>query len=290
MIIGATTCAAVFILIAYYWWHTGESQSNLFSLLPTIGSGLTHNASLAVNNNFKIDIKVAAIIETRPLRALIPLISHFASVLGPEWPILFFTRASTVQTLAAFDQGSQPFRRMVKSGQIKIIELPTDAFLTNYQGIMDDYFEYDFVGAPHPYFREAFNGGLSLRNVSLTREVISKSNIAEDINNGTDLGLVEDVWFWDKMKPLGAKFPSRETAAKFSVDYNWEDRPLGYHGINKTAQLDRVAEIYQWCPEAYLAAANEHVLQLSPEELKNMTQIENEVTPGGRLLSFGQDS
>lgn len=121
----AITAAAISSVIVFtltaYWWQTLDDHASL----PQLFSKL----NLATPSN-SIGDKVAVIVET-----LLPVITHFAAVLGPEWPILLFTRASTVQTLAAFDQGSQPFRRMVKAGQVKIIELPTRSSLHNYEGI-----------------------------------------------------------------------------------------------------------------------------------------------------------
>ena len=311
----AISFVVVFIL-AMYWWQTFDEHANLSNLFSKL------NLSTASNSDgIAVGDKVAVIVETRPLRVLIPLITHFAAVLGPEWPILLFTRPSTVRTLAAFGQGSQPFRRMVKAGQVKIIELPTRSYLQNYEGIshflasewfwtqlepakhmllfqadsmicsssgrrVEDFLEYDFIGATHPYFDDAFNGGLSLRNVTLSRQIAKMSNIADDINNGTNLGLVEDVWFCDKMKKLGARFPTQEKAAEFAVDYNWAERPLGYHGINKTANVERSDEIYAWCPEAQIAAASNDVLELSEEERNSTNIVEDVEATGGRILPF----
>jgi len=312
----AITAAAISSVIVFtltaYWWQTLDDHASL----PQLFSKL----NLATPSN-SIGDKVAVIVETRPLRVLLPVITHFAAVLGPEWPILLFTRASTVQTLAAFGQGSQPFRRMVKAGQVKIIELPTRSSLQNYEGIshflaskwfwsqmgpakhmllfqadsmlcsssgrrVEDFMEYDFVGAAHPYFTDAFNGGLSLRNVTLSRQIVSVSNIADDIKNGTDFGLVEDVWFCDKMKKMGGRLPTHEKAAEFAVDYNWAERPLGYHGINKTANVERSDEIYAWCPEAQIAAASNDILELNEDEHNFTKSIEIVETTGGKLLPF----
>lgn len=317
----AISCVGVFILTAY-WWHSTDDNGNhqsISTLLSPLSSATNPFSGSA--DTFAVRDRVAVIIETRPLRTLIPLILHFASVLGPQWPILFFTRPSTVGTLAAFGQGSAPFKRMVKNGQVKIIELPTDQYMKNYLGIshflasewfwaqlepaqhlllfqtdsiicanshhrVEDFFEYDFVGAVHPYINEAFNGGLSLRNVPLSRQVVSKWIIADDITNSTEMGLFEDVWFCDKMKRLGARFPTPERASEFAVDYEWAERPLGYHGVNKGAHEDRMEEIYAWCPEAVLAAAQD-VLVLNEEEQDRSPTIKDVETKGGGLLPFG---
>jgi len=315
-ITAAVISFVVMFILATYWWQASDEDANLSNLLSKLNLATT-----PISDGIKVGDKVAVIVETRPLRVLIPLITHFAAVLGPEWPILLFTRPSTVRTLAAFGQGSQPFKRMVATGQVKIIELPTRSYLQSYEGIshflasewfwtqleaakhmllfqadsmicsssgrrVEDFLEYDFIGATHPFYPGAFNGGLSLRNVSLSRQIVSVSNIADDVKNGTNLGLVEDLWFWDKMKTLGGRFPTDERAAEFAVDYNWAERPLGYHGINKTASVERSDEIYAWCPEAQIAAASNDVLVLNEGEQKGTESIEDVETTGGRILPF----
>jgi len=209
---------------------------------------------------------------------------------------------------------------MVETGQVKIIELPTETSLINYLGVADflaskwfwmqlepaehmllfqsdsilcansgrqveDFFEYDFVGAPHPFFPGAFNGGLSLRNVSLSRQVVDTWNIADDVDSGTGLGLYDDLWFWDKMKDLGGRFPTGEKASEFAVDFIWAEKPLGFHGLGKGPQKERAEEIYAWCPEALLAIGE--VLELSEDEKKARPTLEDAETTGGGLLPFG---
>ncbi|KAE9379393.1 hypothetical protein N431DRAFT_364588, partial [Stipitochalara longipes BDJ] len=327
--IAALSCFLIFLITAStYWWRAADSDGHhqsLSSLLAPLSSSCCSTSNPAFDDQFPIDKKVAVIIETRPVRTLIPLILHFASVLGPEWPILFFTRASVVSTLAAFGHGSQPFKRMVQSGQIKIIELPTEPDLGKYLGLsnflasewfwtqmgsaeymlnfqsdsilcansgrkVEDFFDYDFVGAYHPWVSGAFNGGLSLRNVAMARKVVSMYNISDDVDAGTDDGLYEDVWFCNKMKGLDARFPSEEKASEFAIDMTWSERPLGIHGLNRPnreQQEERKEEIFAWCPEAALANASTEVLELTEEEMNSMRIVEDVETKGGARLPFG---
>jgi hypothetical protein len=324
------SCFIIFIITATtYWWRTIDDDGNhrsLSSLLAPLSHGLTTPNS-ASGDLFPIGKKVAVIVETRPLQSLIPLILHFASVLGPEWPILFFTRASTVSTLSAFGHGSQPFKRLVNSGQVKIIELPTDPYLGNYLGLshflasewfwgqmgpaeymlnfqtdsilcansgrqVEDFFGYDFVGAWHPWVPGAFNGGLSLRNVSLARKVVSTYNIADDVGGGTKDGEYEDVWFCRKMKTLGGRFPDEKRASEFAVDLVWGERPMGYHGVSKDVQKDilgkeRVKQMFEWCPEAKLAVSQKEIIELNEDEKNSGAIVEDVQTTGGGSLTFG---
>ena len=317
-LIAAICCALVFVL-TLYWWPTTSDEGHLQSL----SNLLVPLKPISHADTFAVRDKVATILETRPLRTLIPLILHFAAVLGPEWPIIFMTRASTLHALEAFGGGSQPFKRIVESGQVKIIDLPSESYLKSYLGIshflasewfweqlepaqimllfqtdsiicansgksVEDFFGYDFIGAAHPFIPNAFNGGLSLRNVSLSRQIVQESSIADDVVNGTELGLFEDAWFCDKMEKLGGRFPSRERASEFVVDFEWAERPLAYHGVNKGQHDDRLEEIYAWCPEAVLAA-EQAIVGLTKEEQKRNSSSTKEIaqSDGGHLLSFG---
>ena len=323
----------VLITASTYWFRATDSDGHhqsLSSLLAPLSSSCCSTSTdespnLVSIDKFPIDKKVAVIIETRPLLTLLPLILHFASVLGPEWPILFFTRPSVVSTLAAFGHGSQPFKRMVHSGQIKIIELPTEPDLGEYLGLsnflasewfwsqmgsaeymlnfqsdsilcansgrkVEDFFEYDFVGAYHPWVEGAYNGGLSLRNVAMARRVIELYDISDDVDAGSQDGLYEDVWFCNKMKAMDAHFPSEQTASEFAIDMIYSERPLGIHGLNRQNREQQEAkkkELYAWCPEAALADKSTEVLELNEDEKKSLRLAKDRKTKGGKRLPFG---
>ncbi|KAH8596968.1 hypothetical protein B0O99DRAFT_685444 [Bisporella sp. PMI_857] len=297
------------ILLTSFWWYTTSDHGTISNLLTTLRNATkTHGSTPAAAGTFAITSKVAAIVETRPLRDLIPLITHFAAVLGPSWPVLFFTRASTVQALAAFGHGSQPFKRMVQSGQVQIIELPSHVTLETYEGVSGFLASHWFWDSLSPAehlllfqtdsiicansgrrvedFFQSHEWRLSLRNILLSKEVINKFNIADDVGKGTDLGLLEDVWFWDRMKGFNARFPTAEKAGEFAVDFIWAELPLGYHGVNKT-YVDRMGEVLKWCPEAGLASASSELLVLTEDEQAGWAVIEDGETEGGKFLEFG---
>jgi hypothetical protein len=156
--------------------------------------------------------KVAVIIETRPLDSLVPLILHFSAVLGPEWPIVFFTEPSLPPAFK-----SAPFVRLINAGLIHIVPLPdhikfvnsvaVSSFLTNSwiweqlapadhvllfqsdsiicgnsEHRVDDFIKYDFIGAPIVMaWGEGFNGGLSLRNRNMMLSIIAQSNFTAEL-------------------------------------------------------------------------------------------------------------
>jgi hypothetical protein len=169
--------------------------------------------------------KVAVMIEDRPRKNLIPLILHFSSVLGPSWPIVIYTSS---ENLGIFSS-SAALGRHLRSGIISIRILPSTVLFTNSDSVsafltkpwlwenltpatyvlmfqsdsmlcanaarsVEDFFEYDFVGAPiAPHLGAGMNGGLSLRK----RETFLR--ILDEWDWETDKGSrFEDRWFYDR--------------------------------------------------------------------------------------------
>ncbi|KAL3418600.1 hypothetical protein PVAG01_10316 [Phlyctema vagabunda] len=163
---------------------------------------------------------VAVIIEDRPLSNLAPLLLHFSSVLGPDWPIVLYTSEGK-------QPGSLPFRRAVEEGRISVRNLPDGIAFTQHQAVsqfltspwlwdqlapaghvllfqadsilcansdlrVDDFLGYDFVGAPiyvpaNPAagHGEGLNGGLSLRNRSMILDIVKNHSWQTEMDDGT---------------------------------------------------------------------------------------------------------
>jgi hypothetical protein len=169
--------------------------------------------------------KIAVMIEDRPRKNLIPLILHFSSVLGHSWPIVIYTSS---ENLGIFSS-SAALGRHLRSGIVSIRILPSTVLFTNSDSVsafmtkpwlwenlapatyilifqsdsmlcanaarsVEDFFEYDFVGAPiAAHLGAGMNGGLSLRK----RETFLR--ILDEWNWETDKGSrFEDRWFYDR--------------------------------------------------------------------------------------------
>jgi hypothetical protein len=169
--------------------------------------------------------KVAVMIEDRPRKNLVALILHFNSVLGPSWPIVIYTSSENLGTFSS----SAALGRHLHSGIISIRILPSTVLFTNSDSVsrfltkpwlwenlapathilmfqsdsmlcanaarsVEDFFEYDFVGAPiAPHLGAGMNGGLSLRK----RETFLR--ILDEWDWETDKGSrFEDRWFYDR--------------------------------------------------------------------------------------------
>jgi hypothetical protein len=169
--------------------------------------------------NGTITNKAAVIIETRFRTNLVPLILHFGSVLGPSWPILIYTSPEAVSQFST----SASLARYLKSGIIQVRLLPQTTLFTNSDSVnqfmtqawlwedlapaehilifqsdsmlcanaarsVDDFFEFDFVGAPiRKNLGKGYNGGLSLRKRSTILKIL-------------------DQWDWEKTKKQNDRF------------------------------------------------------------------------------------
>jgi hypothetical protein len=114
-------------------------------------------------------------------------------------------------------EGSE-FWKQVKGTKDLIFQ--TDSLLLR-SGI-DDFLEYDYVGAPWRKPKEnqwVGNGGLSLRTVSKMIEICENNTVTEDI--------LEDIYFMKYMKGIGVA--DIETAMRFSMEDVFSPNPLGVH-------------------------------------------------------------
>ncbi|KAI9743955.1 MAG: hypothetical protein M1818_002689 [Claussenomyces sp. TS43310] len=243
---------AVFVTIAVL--RLSDSPAHLRDITSSISQGLGNvlpasasdgvkpaDAGAAASRPFKIGAKVAVIVETRPLTNLIPLILHFATVLGPEWPIMLFTLPTP--TLPALGR-SAAFQRAIARGQVSVVGVPADARFTTAETVsaflaspwfweqlapaehvllfqsdsivcanapqrVEDFLAYDFVGAPiSAEWGEGYNGGLSLRRWRTFSDVAHAHNFSQELADGlagtpgAELTQVEDQWFYKKLKRL----------------------------------------------------------------------------------------
>lgn len=234
--------------------------------------------------------KVAIIIETTMVPNLIPVMLHFAQVLGPSWNMVLFTDADSWTM-----PDSAGFLRLLDSGQLRIAFLPLGADLRSHYGVsvfltrpwlwqqlqtahrvlvfqvdsmlctasnqtVDDFLQYDLVGAPiAPDFGAGFNGGLSLRNPALMLAVATATATTDEDDFFGDaprpgLSPFEDQWFYARLKDRGAHLPDEAVAKTFAVETVWYDRPLGFHQPFRF-HPDKADQITAWCPEVGMMMA-----------------------------------
>ncbi|KAI4133264.1 MAG: hypothetical protein LQ338_000322 [Usnochroma carphineum] len=236
-------------------------------------------------------LKTAVIIEGRESGNLVPLILHFSTVLGPEWPIKVFHSPENREAFST----SPAFQRQMSSGHITLQQLPSNITLNDHASIskffadrwiydqvaparhilffqtdsilcansprmVEDFLPYDFIGAPiDRAYGNGMNGGLSLRNRERVLEVLDLFNYTGDPADESEW---EDQWFVHKMEKLptgpnyepGANLPTPEVALRFSVESIWHDQPFGLHQVSRW-QSSHQEELEAWCPEYLLAGS-----------------------------------
>lgn len=219
------------------------------------------------------DKPLAVVIETSIIPNLVPLMLHFSTVLGPNWGMVLFTLQETY-----IPPLSPAFQRHLESGRIQVKFLPTgtelgnsnqvSAFLTSpwiweqlqsakrvllfqtdsvlcskSESAVEDYFQYDYVGAPiAAKYGAGYNGGLSIRNPRTFLQVVRETDFKT-----SGVGW-EDQFFYKELQRIGAPMPSEEEAKTFAVETIYYETPLGYHQPQRW-QAENMQAIETWCPE-----------------------------------------
>ncbi|RFU27837.1 hypothetical protein B7463_g8493, partial [Scytalidium lignicola] len=284
---------AVLALIYFFKLTSSDAfQINPQTLLNTVSSD--KNAA-STNTHDLITNKVAVITDTQYSPRLVPLILHYHAVLGPDWPIVFYTSEETLEKHFNPESAntSAIWNRAVQDGSIQIRPVPAEFNLTSRDGVniylsrpwlweqlapaqhvlvfqtdailcgnsyrtMDDFLEWDFIGAPIHDKEHLYNGGLSLRNRTMLLDILNDGgNWEEETKSGKWTMGGEDVWFSKRMDQRGAHLPSNSVGLTFACEYSWNFHgrmePLGFHKVHKNA-ADKLEEIADWCPEIALAA------------------------------------
>lgn len=100
---------------------------------------------------------------------------------------------------------------------------------------IEDFYEYDYIGASWDFYPFVGNGGLSFRHKSAMLKVLEICNPENDIN--------EDVYFAWGCNVLKLNLAPVHVANKFSCETQFHLGTLGYHAIEKYLPLEQVNEI-----------------------------------------------
>jgi len=93
---------------------------------------------------------------------------------------------------------------------------------------IEEFLEYDFIGAPIENIPGCMNGGLSIRNPEKMYEVCKYLPYL-----GMNIHGNEDIYFCNELMFYRANLPTKELAQKFSVETIFGLGSLGYHAIDK---------------------------------------------------------
>jgi hypothetical protein len=165
---------------------------------------------------------------------------------GIEWvnlgkPNLTIYEYNQLLTSTAF------YERFTNSEWILVFQ--TDTLLR--RQIDRDFFQYDYVGAPwtgHPTVKcrcLVGNGGFSLRRVSTMLAICTLYSIPKP-SREQNFSENEDVFFAEHMDPKCV--PSREMAARFSVEHIYHPDPCGGHQVYRFFPKELVIEFLKGVP------------------------------------------
>jgi hypothetical protein len=230
--------------------------------------------------------KVAVIVEMLEDVTLVPQILHFIEQLDDDWPVVLYHSRFNEE----FILNDTTLRPYLLSGKVQRIQLQT-AFLSHdavsqflahsplYEHLapathilmfqtdstlcsassqkIEDYFIYDFIGAPihETIVNETmplFNGGLSLRNRTAMLQIIEE---AQPFDQPGHPHPWEDQFFSYEMARSNYTYhlPTAEQAAAFAVESVFHPTPLGVHRphmfIHQTAGHEEYEQLRSYCPE-----------------------------------------
>ncbi|KAH9906268.1 hypothetical protein F4778DRAFT_778657 [Xylariomycetidae sp. FL2044] len=243
--------------------YADDSSSNaVTTTTPTSASSSSFTSSSASSSSPWApspynETKVALLIENRALPSLAPLLLHFISVVPPDWRFRFMGSEASVAQVGK----SPAIRSQVSGGKLDLTLIPSNMstggqeeisqFLTtlwvyetllrpaetllvfqtdsvlcaNSARSLDDYLDYDWVGAPwNPSGRFGGNGGLSLRKVGAIVEVLREQVRAP----GSE---PEDVWLTER---LGHRPGAKMANGTLSLTFSGEMHPGDKTSVDKT--------------------------------------------------------
>lgn len=265
----------------------GRAQTNLTNVtFPVPALSSIQQAALRRRGLNPKKVAITMVLVDQPQAVFVLL--HFMSVLEEDWIFRVYHSNALVKRFS-----SRLLQKHLRSGKLILVPLnvqPKDRltisdFYANrtlwdnlapathvlcfqFDSILcaqskkkvEDFFEYDFIGAPmadkiRAHSRFLMSGGLSLRKRKAMLRVIEKFGPFSG-KNTTDLHR-EDAWFVDTLRQHGGYLPDLQTAAKFATETYAIPEPLGvhraahflaYNGDHPNPQALTLLE-EEWCPE-----------------------------------------
>jgi hypothetical protein len=210
-----------------------------------------------VHQNCPENTRAAILVETRPHFFVPKVIRNVMYFLGPRWNLHIMSSEHSHgylhEALRGWNVGitkvpslglriaRHDYRAMklsrdfwMRFRESKLLIFEVDSLLSGPN--VEDFIDYDFVGAPCGFSGEQYaaNGGLSLRTRQVMLDCLSRFT--------PEPGIPEDVFFTNAVRNLGGKMPDYETATRFSVESIYTAHPVGVHGTDKYYHSAEVAE------------------------------------------------
>ena len=220
----------------------------------------------------------AVIVEPRKHKALSLVLNNFLENLSDEWNVIIMhgnKNISYVQNIIQKDLTKYTDRIQMINLNVdnltindynqlltseKFYEyIPTEIFLIfqtdtiiceNQKTLINDYLQYDYVGAPwisnsnlKDTDKTGGNGGLSLRKKSIILNIIENISSEDKV-----LYPNHDILFSNKI--INNK-PSVDVAKLFSIETYFSEKSFGIHAPYKYLSPDELCKISEYIPELY---------------------------------------
>lgn len=117
----------------------------------------------------------------------------------------------------------------------KILIFQTDSGIL--ENRIDEFLQYDYVGAPWRFQVHGGNGGLSIRSKDKMISVCEKYPYNYALHGN------EDVYFSNHLELVGGNLAPREVCANFSVESIFKLNTFGFHAIKKHLLTEQVEQI-----------------------------------------------
>lgn len=178
----------------------------------------------------------AVIIETRSISGLEQIIENHLKMLPKDWSCIIYhggqlkpfnyslpveERICNVNSIHAYNNllTSVEFWAELQCDKVLIFQSDSGILKKN----IEDFMEWDYVGAPWKFQQHGGNGGLSLRSTKAMIDTIN--SVAYQTLHGN-----EDIYFSNH---LVGKLAPREVCEKFSCETIFKRGTFGYHAIQK---------------------------------------------------------
>lgn len=105
---------------------------------------------------------------------------------------------------------------------------------------IENFMQWDYIGAPIKHMPGYMNGGLSIRNPKLMYQICKLFPYG-----GMSVDGNEDIYFVKHLREAGALLPNAEQAEAFSIETTFRTGSIGCHAIEKYLTPEQVKQVYQ---------------------------------------------
>ena len=242
-----------------------------------------YNLPENIKNQYYAKEYTAIIIEPREHRALYFVLHNFLENLPKNWSIiLFHGNQNVVYVNNIIDTQLLEYKQRIRLVNLNVNNLtgyeysnilkqpyiydyiPSDRFLIfqtdtlilkENQHLINDFLEYDYVGAPWKMDNHVGNGGLSLRRKSKMLEIIkqnSKQSTIEIHGHVFHRDEIHEDIFFSYCKNGNVYKPDFETAKRFAIETVYNDQSFGVHKPWQFLNADEWEALSQKYPDLHI--------------------------------------